>query len=513
MAETFAISRAHLMYGVCLPIAVLVGYFLASPQDSDSLAVLILILSVLSVPVLMKWNFPLLILSWNAPLYFPFLPGSLTFCNIMVAISLSFALLNRSLGKSKGYFFEARSVARSLIFLGIVVLATAYLTGGIGVRALGSDSFGGKKYFYILLGISGFFALAAHRVTKTQAMLFAYLFFLSGVVIFIGYLVPPLAPGADFIHSLLPVEQTEDQPLGTSVTIARMGNLNNATLAIFCFLLMRYGIRGVFDLLKPWRMGALLLVVAVSLLGGFRSIIVLYSLIIASLFYLENLIRSRYFVSAVVAAGMLGIILIPQVQKLPLSVQRTLSFLPIAVDPTARSDAEASTQWRLDMWKQLLPEVPKHLIKGKGYALNPDEMFGIYQSGLRGFGESADFARYAGDYHSGPFSLIIPFGLFGVAAFVWFVAASIRLLHNNLKHGDPDFKRVNTFIMAVFLARVAFFVFVFGSISTDLITLTGLVGLSVSLNGAKTSAEEDPAEASAPALLQESYSRRRQIAA
>ena len=37
MANTFAVSRNHLIFGLCLPLAMLLGYLLAEPLESSSL--------------------------------------------------------------------------------------------------------------------------------------------------------------------------------------------------------------------------------------------------------------------------------------------------------------------------------------------------------------------------------------------------------------------------------------------------------------------------------------------
>ena len=66
MASTFAVTRNHLIFGLCLPLAVLLGYMLADLDDPASRVVILVALSVLCVPVLMRWYHPLLILSWNA---------------------------------------------------------------------------------------------------------------------------------------------------------------------------------------------------------------------------------------------------------------------------------------------------------------------------------------------------------------------------------------------------------------------------------------------------------------
>src|SRR5690349_1749113 len=96
MANTIKIPRAHLIMGLCLPLAVLLGYFLAAPLESDSMAVVVLVLSVLSIPLMTKWYHPLLLVTWNSAITPVFLPSRVDLWLVMAAIGLLFAMLNRS---------------------------------------------------------------------------------------------------------------------------------------------------------------------------------------------------------------------------------------------------------------------------------------------------------------------------------------------------------------------------------------------------------------------------------
>ena len=89
----------------------------------------------------------------------------------------------------------------------------------------------------------------------------------------------------------------------------------------------------------------------------------------------------------------------------------------------------------------------------------------------------------AGDYHNGPLSVIIPFGVAGMIGWLRFLWASLRVIYQNYQFGDPAYHRINTFLFAYFLVKAVFFFTVFGGLGSDIIMFTGLVGLSVSLNG------------------------------
>ena len=90
---------------------------------------------------------------------------------------------------------------------------------------------------------------------------------------------------------------------------------------------------------------------------------------------------------------------------------------------------------------------------------------------------------YAGDYHNGPLSVLMPFGLFGMVALLWFFYRGTGLLRHYYRFGDPALARINAFLFALFLARVLSFLIVSGSIYSDMFSFTGLLGLAVSLNG------------------------------
>jgi hypothetical protein len=89
----------------------------------------------------------------------------------------------------------------------------------------------------------------------------------------------------------------------------------------------------------------------------------------------------------------------------------------------------------------------------------------------------------SGSYHSGPLSVVLTFGLWGVIAVVWLWIAGIWVLYNNYRHGNPALRTVNTFLLAAFVAKIIFFILLFGDIGSDMLTFGGYLGLSVSLNG------------------------------
>jgi O-antigen ligase len=175
--------------------------------------------------------------------------------------------------------------------------------------------------------------------------------------------------------------------------------------------------------------------------------------------------------------------LIPLVQTLPLSIQRSLSVLPLPVNPAARADAKGSTEWRIKMWQALAPEIPQYFWLGKGFAASATDYYLAQESVRRGLSRDYETMILSGDYHNGPLSVIIPFGIWGALAFLAFIISALRVLYLNHRNGDPALARVNTFLFSYFIAKLIFFLTIFGALHIDIATFAGIVGLSISING------------------------------
>jgi hypothetical protein len=479
MTNAPALFRSLLVYGICLPLAVVLGYLVATPLDLTSLGMEVIVLSVLAIPLLLRWHHIWLIAAWNSTAMLFLIPGKPQVWMLLAAISLLISILQYAVNRNMR-FLSAPTVAWPLLVLTLVILITARLTGGLfSARVFGGDTYGAKRYFVMLAAVMGYFAIISRPIPPKRAGLYVALFFLGATTAAIANLPGVINPSFNFLFLFFPVANMEafeqNSVVGPMGMPTRFFGLANLGLALYCLMLARYGIRGVLDLAKPWRLGLLLLSVPVSMMGGFRSTTILLALTFALLFYFEGLHRTRLLLPVVFALVVSGSLLTLVAGRLPFAVQRSLAFLPFPIDPAIRYDTQGSTEWRLGMWRDVLPEIPRYLFIGKGYSFSGNEQY-LSRGGLTA-------TEMVGDYHNGPLSVIIPFGIFGSIAFVWFLIAGIRLLYQNNRFGDPAYQRINVFLLAYFVAKVVFFFTIFGSLHSDLPLFLGLLGLSITLNG------------------------------
>jgi hypothetical protein len=173
---------------------------------------------------------------------------------------------------------------------------------------------------------------------------------------------------------------------------------------------------------------------------------------------------------------------------LPFTFQRALSFMPgINVTTDAKLSAEESTEWRLRIWRATWPKVPDYLLVGKGYALSAEDFqmmgAGTFAGGASSKMDASDEAlAIAGDYHSGPLSTLMSFGIWGAIAILWIMLAGLRIVYLNFKYGDPDLKIANTFLIAIHIQHCLAFLFIYGAFQNDVADFAKVIGFSVALN-------------------------------
>jgi hypothetical protein len=486
----FELTRKLIIFGLALPLAAVVGFMLATPNDPKTFLFMAAVTGLLLMPVMLKWYHPLLIFSWNAMINVYFLPGKPQLWMLFASIGFGIVVLNSTLSREKRSIHVPAVTIPLLFFLG-VVLITAKLTGGMGVRALGGaqiggGSIGGKGYFSIIFAVLGYFVLTSQAIPTERVTKYLSVFFLSGTTGLVSNLAYMLGPAFYFLFYLFPVEIAVTQAmaeLSLGTQIVRIAGLAVAGASVYFFMLMKWGIRGTFDMSKPWRVVAFLATIFLTLFGGYRAILVTFVVLFAVQFYFEGLLRTRATLFLILGGVIGSVLLFPFVGKMPASVQRCLAFIPGApVSQVAKMDAMGSTRWRTEMWAVLMPEIPKYLILGKGYALNPADLYLAGQAELRGLAKNYEVSVVAGSYHSGPLSLIIPFGIFGTLGFLWFLGAGLWILHRNYRYGDPGMRVVNTFLLSYFVMRVIIFFIVYGAVESELFKFTGILGLSVAIN-------------------------------
>jgi uncharacterized membrane protein len=367
---------------------------------------------------------------------------------------------------------------------------------------MGSGSFGGRNYFYVLAAIVGYFALTSQAIPIAKGARTVKWFFLSELTYGMTNMVYVLGPAFYFLFYFVSLDFVYGQAAADWMqdAVRRLGGLGPSASGVVCFMLARYGLRGIADFTKPWRLLLLLAALVAGMFSGFRSSLALMGILLVVQFFVEGLWKT--YLMPVLAV--LGILCLTPIflfaNRMPASVQRSMAFLPVNIDPSVRMDALNSSEWRFQMWRAVWPEVPKYLLLGKGYAIDPVDLYLTEQASHSGLINSYESAMVSGDYHSGPLSVLMPFGAFGAIAFLWLLGAGIKVLYCQRRYGDPRLKMINNFFFSYFMTQCVFFFFVFGALNSQQSSFLGILGLSVSINGG-VCRKKDPKRVAKPASV------------
>jgi hypothetical protein len=495
-----SIHRILIAYAVAIPLALMLGYMVATP-DLASVAAIGFVLFSLALPLVIRWHHALLIFCWNSAFMLGFLPGQPHLSLIVAGLAFVMAVANHVSGLKSS--LRAPELTKPVLLLLGVILVTARLRGGLGSRVLGGSGYGGRGYIYLLGAIIGFFALIAQRIPIGKSERMVKWYFLSAITFVFSNLFYFLGPAfyvlynfvsADFVGIQVAVDYGQN-------VVERFGALGPAASGLLCFTLARWGLRGVFEWNKPWRLSLLLVALTAGLFSGFRSEIGFLGAFLVVQFMVEGLWKTAFLP----LFCLLGVLCLTPIlvfaNKFPPAVQRSLAVflpvLPLKLNPNVRADAENSIIWRREMWSEVYPVVPKYLLLGKGYSIDPVDLYLTEEATRTGYLSSYELSIVAGDYHNGSLSVLIPFGLWGAIAFVWLLGAGIKALYMNCRFGDARLRRANQVLLSFFVTQCIFFFFVFGAFSSQLSVFLGILGLGVSLNGGVC---RKPAVARQPAL-------------
>jgi hypothetical protein len=473
--------RGLLIYTAVLPIALLIGYLMATPTDTSSFVIVAAVIFVLSLPLLLTWHRQFLFLTWNMTAVLFFVPGRPQIWVAAAFLSFAFMIVQKAMSAPMRPV-RVKMITIPLVVLVAIVFITAYFRGGVGFQAFGSSIIGGKAYFWILAATLGYFAITANEVPLEKRRFYLNLFLLGALANAIGSSLDYVAPSFHYIFRLFPVDRLSMSGEGSN--IGRYYGLAIAAMALFYYVLSRWPLRELLTLRRPFGLLLLLFSGLVVLGSGYRGNFLLIGLVFAAVFFFEGLVRSRFLLPFLCAGIILSAAAVPFASKLPMPIQRAISVVPfIEVNTAARIEAQLSTDWRINMWRVVIPEIPRYLWLGKGIGISSSDLEMAQTMANRGPMGPYELALQTGAYHNGPLTILIPFGIWGALAWLWFLGASFRALHLNYKYGDPRMKTANTLMIGLFCAKLLYYMVVFGEFREDFVFFVGLVAVNLALNG------------------------------
>jgi hypothetical protein len=257
-----------------------------------------------------------------------------------------------------GYFtLKQRSVSPGPVFLFLPILVitaiVAYHNRKIGLHAFGSSAEGSRPGLLMLLGAAGY--ICGTSISPPSA---SFLSRLPWYCVFVGVLTslpdvittffPSLAPYFYYLTTQVNIgAYLEAEGFGSDVT--RAGGLGGIGLYLEAALLAYYPIHTWWRPFRWWVPILFIFSLGGCVYGGYRSTVLLFGVVFLLGTWCYYTWRTL-FILPVALLGILGLSLCVQNgMDLPLSVQRSLSFLPGKWDAAVMGSTESSNKFREDI--------------------------------------------------------------------------------------------------------------------------------------------------------------------
>ena len=346
-----------------------------------------------------------------------------------------------------------------------VALGVLMIRHGAGLRVMGADAMGGRFYLQQIIMMPLPLCAILFPVTKKTAVrlvliqiLLSFSFIISEV--FFRFQLP----GADWV---LRVVELQSDTFNFTLQALQGGIIRYQSLGVFAYnfslaLLILIPFRKFFEKQGVFLIPILFFLFITIGMGGTRRNALQILLIIAFMAWSQRQLSYRELFVGLAAAILALFLVYTQIDTLPLSVQRTLSFLPgLDVHPIAQADADTTMFLRENLREESFHMIREHLWEGIGLTVDQD-LVSVRNPTIGTFERHAE----AGRFYSGPLGIFATLGILPFVLF-WILHAGILLLCVRIvkmvrRHGGFDlFDRMSLLIVAEY--GVMLFVYIFFS--------------------------------------------------
>ncbi|HUB66408.1 MAG TPA: hypothetical protein VL981_02850 [Candidatus Methylacidiphilales bacterium] len=412
-----------------------------------------------------------------------FLPFGLTLADLCSFVTVLYYLVSYVALRQRNFKTGPRAFFFPIITVGLIIL---YHQKSFGLHAFGGNTEGSRPALLMLVCVTCYFCginIATPSIAFLQRVPW-YALTLT-VISNLPYIITTYAPQA--ARSLIYLSDNVNTSAYFGEEIVRQGAQAEIGAALQAVLLAYFPIYTWWRPYRWWVACLSFLCFYFVAQGGYRSDMALYVLLIVLGAWCYCSWRTLFLVPPLIIA-ILGLDLAQSshLVKLPLSVQRSLAFLPGAWDKDVKESTDSSTEFRNDIYQMYMREYfAKSPLVGNGFAIDRDELDTINAriqfDNRDGYYTIKSFV-VSKLFHIGWISVYDAVGLIGTAAFIM-LGANISYISGRFIFGQGSWRRSPLLPLRVWIFcnvthdMIGFFT-VFGSFSQ---TFTALCAYAIIL--------------------------------
>jgi hypothetical protein len=409
-----------------------------------------------------------------AALIVPFFPGRPFWWELCALLAwpslLVYFLVNRQrLSELKFDRLERGALLALVGYVGVLVFLMMYR--GVGFRSFGGGQMGGRVYAQqLVLSILPPLMLVVQN--SRRQLLSAVIL---GWLLTLTYLLAELSfsGGGGVMKTILyfielPVDGLNFE-VGYSMTgVRRYGSFASVAFGGLSCLWVLCSLR---DLFGRWAWAAVPAMLGLFFLGlgsGYRNMLIIPVITFGFLTLFQRFWTPVRIIGAFAVVAVIVGALYITAAKLPLPVQRSVSFLPgIEISQIARIDAATTNTDRLEVMKMALGDIPKYWLVGRGFGMDR-----LDQAPIDSSTAGATLLYEQGMFYNGVFGSALKTGLPGLVcmlAFSWFgsrlAVELIRLVRRRSINEQGLFDRLCLVLCAQWFAFLVHFYLTNGDVN------------------------------------------------
>jgi hypothetical protein len=412
----------------------------------------------------------------NLSLRIPGQPNTLLLAQVLV---MGFSVL---LVATKKIALRPRLSELEFWMIGLLLMVLqVYARNPAGVWIFGGDTVGGKAYFvFFLTFITSLFLCSFIADVKDLKKVFTLSIigtFINLITSITGNFVPIIGyyTGANYSIDQSNTGQAIDAGRASRhLEVSNFGQKMALWISSY-----RNPLRA---LMSPLWLSLIILSGFCALFGGFRSgFAALVMTYIVGTWYRGGF--ASVIIGSLMGGGAIALLaLVNTLAPLPPNMQRALTILPGTWDQRYVDDAKGSTEWRVEIWKEVLftDRWIANKVFGDGLGFSKQQL--AYQMtlqegqmgriGASGWDLQREGVIASGDYHSGPVSTIRVVGYVGLAFVLLFqIRLAVHAHRQIIRCRGTEWYSLSLLIGIPMIWGPVFFHFIFGDFRSECIAL------------------------------------------
>jgi O-Antigen ligase len=438
-----ALGQKLRILGLCVAGLVLAIFLGAQIGNSKYWPLLLgtVILIVLSLPLFSGHFFWVLtIASSFLEGTFPILGGSFTPFQILMAIGVAKFLITdvvlRHARIQKPARFDTLLIAS---FMAIVVWHGVH--DRFGMKFLGSNVWGGRNYVNVFVGLAAFFVILTIPIKPKLWAKFPYVVLAVTLFDLTISVITKIFPGTIYtiypFYSAVSTAGLVEIVTGDIDITERVGGFGNFGFVLITLVLASVSLRQILHPSNFFRLVALIVGACSALYSGFRTAVI-NSLVGIFAAGIRDLRWAVLALLPMVAVFLFAVSFVnSEVVGLPKQVQRSLVFMPGNWDTEMVLDAQASNDFRMQIWSFWLRNYfPAHPFLGRGFGFKSKwAQASRYRYDPNANQQSVE----TGNIHNGFLAALDCFGIVGTIPFVlWNFRLLVRTFQVPPPRNDPE---------------------------------------------------------------------------